>query len=188
MHRYPLVGRFADFARKRGYLWSAKYEHMRPSFYVGSILSLLPVMGLQLPLALLFSVLLRANFMVMGGLQFITNPFTAAPIYYATHQIGAYVIRTAGFGHALPAADPKESVLPLAEEIDGHEAPPPRTKAELAKPSTARRIGNAINALIVGGIVTGGALGLVLDLLYRNFWPRRAPPRPDRGPPPPAAR
>lgn len=187
MHRYPLVGRFAEFARKRGYLWSAKYEQMRPSFYVGSILSLLPVMGLQLPLALLFSVLLRANFMVMGGLQFITNPFTAAPIYYATHQVGAYVIRTAGFGHALPAADPKQSVLPLDEEMEGHEAPPPRTKAELAKPSTARRIGTAINALIVGGIVTGGALGLLLDILYRNFWQRhtqvRRPPRPPSPPP-----
>ena len=93
LHKYPLVGRFADAARQRAYLWSLKPESMRPALYAGSILSLLPVMGVQLPLALLLSLLLRANFMVLGGLQFITNPFTAAPIYYATHQLGAVVIR-----------------------------------------------------------------------------------------------
>jgi uncharacterized protein (DUF2062 family) len=184
LHKYPLVGRFAEMARKRAFLWSLKYEHMRPSFYAGSILSLLPVMGVQLPLALLLSLLLRANFMVMGGLQFITNPFTAAPIYYATHQLGVYVITTAGFGEALPAADPNETVLPLADEHDG---PAPARKAEPTRPSRVRRIGTAINALIVGGVISGAALGLVLDILYRNYWqhhthapPRRRRPRASR--------
>lgn len=183
MHKYPLVGRFAEVARKRAYLWSMKPEAMRPAFYAGSILSLLPVMGAQLPLALILSLVLRANFMVMGGLQFITNPFTAAPIYFATHQLGAYIIETAGFGEALPSADPNEAVLPLDESpaAKGHaftaasNPPPP--------PSTARRIGTAINALIIGGVVSGVALGLVLDILYRNYWQHHthAPPRRRRG-------
>ena len=42
-HKYPLIGRFADAARKRAYLWSFKTANLRPSFYAGSILSLLPV-------------------------------------------------------------------------------------------------------------------------------------------------
>lgn len=177
MHKYPFVGRFAKMARQRAYLWSFKYEHMRASFYAGSILSLLPVMGVQLPLALVLSLLLRSNFMVMGGLQFITNPATAAPIYYATHQLGAYVIETAGFGEALPASDPDEAVLPLHEEHDG--AGPAAPKNEAARPSRVRRIGTAINALIVGGVISGAALGLVLDILYRNYWHHHthAPPR-----------
>lgn len=186
MHRYPLVGRFAEMARRRAYLWSLKPEHMRPALYAGSILSLLPVMGAQLPLALVLAVLLRANFMVLGGLQFITNPFTAAPIYFATHQLGAYVIQTAGFGEALPAADPNEAVLPVSDHADSPAALP---KAE--RPSRARRIGTAINALIIGGVLAGSALGLLLDILYRNYWqhhthaPRRRRPAagPPRGPP-----
>jgi len=189
MHKYPIVGRFSEIARKRAYLWSLKPEHMRPAFYAGSILSLLPVMGAQLPLALLLSILLRANFMVMGGLQFLTNPFTVAPIYYATHELGGYVIRVAGFGEALPAADPHESVLPI-EHVDATPSPPefrePSPPERPNHPSAVRKIANAINALIIGGVICGLALGLVLDILYRNFWQHRthAPPRRRRKRPP----
>lgn len=193
MHKYPIVGRFSEIARRRAYLWSIKPEHMRPALYAGSILSLLPVMGLQLPLALLLSLLLRANFMVLGGLQFITNPFTAAPIYYATHQLGAYVIRTAGFGEALPAADPDEAVLPL-QEHEGAPATPsfrePSPPAKHLPVSNVRKIATAINALIIGGILSGAALGAVLDILYRNYWqhhthtPRRRKRAPDGDAPP----
>jgi len=189
---YPLVGRFAEVARKRAYLWSFKPEAMRPAFYVGSILALLPVMGAQLPLGLVLAVLLRCNFMVVGGLQFITNPVTAAPIYFATHQLGALVIRGAGFGHALPAADPHEAVLPLEEDeplAPGAAVAAPSAPAERRGGAFwARRIGTAFNALIIGGILSGAALGLVLDILYRNYWehhlhatPRRR--RPPRSPP-----
>lgn len=175
MHKYPVVGRFADVARKRAYLWSFKPAAMRPAFYAGSILSLLPVMGVQLPLALMLALLLRANFMVLGGLQFITNPFTAAPIYYATHQLGAYVIKTVGFGESLHAADPEEPVLPLADEV------PQKISAAAPVPpaSWTQRVGTAINALIVGGVLSGAALGLALDILYRNYWQHHthAPPR-----------
>lgn len=193
LHKYPVVGRFAEFARKRAYLWSMKPEHMRPAFYAGSILSLLPVMGAQLPLALLLSLVLRANYMVLGGLQFITNPFTAAPIYYATHQLGAYIIATAGFGEALPAADPDEAVLPLGDAA--HRDPGEIRPVQPPPPSNIRRIGTAINALIIGGVVSGVALGLVLDILYRNYWQhhthaprrRRPPGAPPANGPPPAA-
>ncbi|MFI5358180.1 MAG: DUF2062 domain-containing protein, partial [Opitutales bacterium] len=102
LHRYPLVGRFAELARKRSFLWSFKSPQLRPAFYAGSILSLMPVMGVQLPLAFVLALLLRANFMVLGGLQFITNPFTAAPIYYATYELGHQVIEWSGYGAAVP--------------------------------------------------------------------------------------
>ena len=191
MHKYPIVGRFSEIARKRAYLWSLKPPHMRPAIYAGSILSLLPVMGAQLPLALLLSLVLRANFMVMGGLQFITNPFTAAPIYYATHQLGAYVIRTAGFGAALPAANPNEPVLPLDHADDplpgAAEFREPTPPARTSNVSAVRKVANAINALIVGGVISGTALGLLLDILYRNYWQHHthAPPRRPRKPRPP---
>jgi uncharacterized protein (DUF2062 family) len=167
MHKYPLVGRFASAARKRAYLWSFRTECMRPAFYAGSILSLLPVMGVQTPLALVLAVLLRANFMVLGGLQLLTNPFTAAPIYYATHQLGAKVIELSGFGHAVPILDE-----PPAEELGAPEPPRLETArqhvpAPPAQIHWTRRAGTAINALVIGGVISGALLGLALDLIWR---------------------
>ena len=191
LHKYPMIGRFAEWTRKRAYLWSLKPEAMRPAFYAGSVLSLLPVMGVQLPLALLLAVLLRANYMVMGGLQFITNPFTAAPIYYATHQLGAQLIEQVGFGHALAPADPQDEVLPVShfpeDPVIEHQAQTPGAKKPSRFAASARKVGNAINALIVGGVVSGLALGLVIDILYRSFWQHytlKHPPRPPKTKPP----
>ncbi len=182
MHKYPVVGRFSKLARRRAYLWSIKPKAIRPALYAGSILSLMPVMGVQLPLALLLSVLLRANFMVLGGLQFITNPFTAAPIYLATYELGAAVIRVAGFGEAPRAADPRHALLPLtrqvasASELGATSAPP----GKVTTASRIRRLATAFNALIVGGAFSGAALGLLLDLLYRLYWQHHTHPTPHR--------
>ena len=179
-HRYPLIGRFADFARKRAYLWSFKSENMRPAFYAGSILSLLPVMGVQLPLALLLSLLLRANFMVTGGLQFITNPFTAAPIYYATHQLGAKLIQVSGFGHSIDVVDP----VPVSNSAEMPRLEParPTPPEEPGQIHWTKRVGTAINALVIGGVVSGTLLGLALDLIWKMTWaehhrPGRKTPR-----------
>lgn len=178
-HKYPLIGRFADAARKRAYLWSFKTANLRPSFYAGSILSLLPVMGMQVPLALLLCLLLRGNFMVMGGLQFITNPFTAAPIYYATHQLGKTVIEASGFGRGL------DTVEPLDLETDPEHVPPMHLEpAKVTSPPPhemhwGRRVGTAINALVIGGVISGALLGLLLDLLWRlgvEYYARKHPP------------
>jgi hypothetical protein len=46
-HRYPFIGRFAQMARARPYLWSMKPRNLTTAFYAGSILSLLPVFGVQ---------------------------------------------------------------------------------------------------------------------------------------------
>ena len=178
-HKYPLIGRFADAARKRAYLWSFKTANLRPSFYAGSILSLLPVMGMQVPLALLLCLLLRGNFMVMGGLQFITNPFTAAPIYYATHQLGKNVIEASGFGRGL------DTVEPLDLETDPEHVPPMHLEPAKVTPPPphemhwGRRVGTAINALVIGGVISGALLGLLLDLLWRlgvEYYARKHPP------------
>lgn len=179
-HKYPLIGRFAEAARRRAYLWSFKTVHIRPSFYAGSILSLLPVMGVQLPLAFLLCLLLRGNFMVMGGLQFITNPFTAAPIYYATHQLGKTVIEASGFGGSL------ETVEPVAPEVAPGPAQPPRLEPAQVTPQPpphemhwGRRIGTAINALVIGGVISGALLGALLDLCWRfgaEYYARKHPP------------
>lgn len=167
-HKYPLLGRFASAARKRSYLWSFKTIHIRPALYSGSILSLMPFLGVQLPLSLLLALLLRANFMVLGGLQFITTPFTAVPIYYGTHWLGATVISFSGFGQSMevietPGFDPPpsdiENTSPTVSAADP-DLPPPELR-------WSRRLGTRINALLLGGLIGGLALGALLDLFWR---------------------
>lgn len=246
LHKYPLIGRFADYARTRSYLWSFRTEHVRGGFYLGSTLALLPTLGVQLPIALLLAVFLRLNFMVVGGLQFITNPFSAVPIYYGTYQLGHALIIGSGFGGSVaieertPAFDaaeflglqdrptPKTAKAPqtsatsdprserqdsfrlplnLEEGRPPREGQPPAPTAAPAKaggempgpgareraesrpkapgasapPATAfesaddapselnwtQRFGTTINALVLGAVIGGLALGLMLDLLWQ---------------------
>lgn len=98
--RYPVIKWFAEAARKRPYLWSFKRRHVLVSLYSGAVLALMPVYGLQLALGLALAVWLRGNLTVMAALQMVTNPLTLGPIYYATHQLGAWLIGLAGYGEA----------------------------------------------------------------------------------------
>jgi uncharacterized protein (DUF2062 family) len=88
VHRYPVLSWFTKTARKRIYLWSFRPEQAVPALRVGCILTLLPIYGLQIPLAFLLALVLRANLPILAGLQLITNPFTVLPIWFALYQIG----------------------------------------------------------------------------------------------------
>ncbi|OHE85634.1 MAG: hypothetical protein A3G75_11370 [Verrucomicrobia bacterium RIFCSPLOWO2_12_FULL_64_8] len=165
MHKYPLIGRFAAIARRREHLWSFRREYVTPALYGGPILSLLPLMGLHLPLALLLSLILRTNFMVFGLLQFITNPFTIGPIYYGTYHLGRAVIEVSGLGTA-PAPDPLGKQLTATDPL-----PPPGLTETPDEPPReikwTKRFSTTVNALMLGGVIAGGAVGLVLDVLWR---------------------
>jgi uncharacterized protein (DUF2062 family) len=158
-HRYPVIGRFAGIARRRAYLWSLRTYEVRAAFYVGSVLSLLPVMGIQLPVAFALCLLLRCNLMVTGVLQLITNPLTAAPIYYGTWRVGLFALEKLGveLGRprgAAPDLDPEElqALEETSQVLVWHE-----------------RLGTVGLPLIVGGVLCGFVLGVLLDGLYLAF-------------------
>lgn len=96
--RYPIIKWFANAARSRPYLWSFRRAHIIPALYVGSVLSIIPLYGIQLPLAFVAALLLRGNLTVMAGIQFVSNPLTVAPIYYANYVVGAWLIDVTGIG------------------------------------------------------------------------------------------
>lgn len=151
-HRYPLVGRFAPMARRRSYLWSFRASPVRRSFYFGSVLSLLPLMGIQLPLGFVVALFSRCNFMILGALQFLTNPFTALPIYGATFLLGRKLLTQAGFEVAsarLPPGWQDKGFGELFGHIDLGSA-----------------VGQAVLCLVVGGLVSGLVLGALLDAVY----------------------
>lgn len=156
-HTYPVVGRFAAFARKRSYLWSFSYPQLRPAFYLGSILTLLPVLG-QLPIAFGLCLFFRTNFMVLGGLQFVSNLLTLPFIIAGCYKLGITVMRATGL-------DRLAWIIPAAAPVDPELGPTPA----LAEPGFASKFFLYGTALTIGGILAGLVLGAALDLLWRRL-------------------
>jgi len=98
LHRYPVIRHFAAAARRRPYLWSFDLPGVRRAIYAGAVISFLPVFGLQLFVAFVAAILVRANLAVTCGLQLLTNPLTIGPVYYSTYRIGIWIIRTLELG------------------------------------------------------------------------------------------
>lgn len=158
-HRYPLIGRFADIARKRDYLWSFRTESVRPALYIGSIVALLPLLGIQVAVAFGLALISRANVMLLVGLQFVTTPITAPPIYFATYHVGRAAMATVGFESSAQEVISEDALIEELGNID-----PSITSATNPK---LERWGGTIVALMVGGLLVGAFLGLVLDLIWR---------------------
>lgn len=101
LERYPVLKWFAAAARKRPYLWSFKTSSCTPAFICGSIIAFLPLMGIQIPLAFLGALALRANFPIFIVLQGISNPLTVTFLYPAYYLLGKRVMMFLGLGQDL---------------------------------------------------------------------------------------
>lgn len=102
--RFPGLRRFAAQVRKLPHLWQYRGAPLIRAFYVGSVLSLLPLLGIQLVLCAIASIVARANLPIIVALAFITNPLTSAPIYYGTYRIGRWLMDAAGLDGLSTAA------------------------------------------------------------------------------------
>lgn len=60
--------------------------------FIGTIVAFTPTLGLQILIYIPIAALLRANKVSGIPILFISNPFTAAPLYYMTWKIGAAVL------------------------------------------------------------------------------------------------
>jgi len=90
--------------------------------------------------------------MILGALQFITNPFTALPIYGGTFLLGRNLLER--FGLDLSAAR-----LPTGWQDQG--------LGELFGDRTlGSALGQALLCLAVGGVISGLILGAFLDAGY----------------------
>ena len=160
IHRYPFLNRFADFARKRIYLWSFRVENVVPALYAGCILTLLPVYGIQVPTALLLAVLLRANLPILVGLQIVSNPFTVLPIWFAAYQMGRHFLAIFGI-NALPLN--RHEVQALLDNF-----------ATGAWGENMERLLSAFAVTSLGAIIIGTFIGLVASVTYRIVAKRTA--------------
>lgn len=96
--RYPVLRYVAPFLKERNYLWSWKQAHVRRAYYLGWVITLMPLFGAQILAATGLAVLFKANVTVAAALQFVSNPLTAAPILYLTYQSGKAILSFIGIG------------------------------------------------------------------------------------------
>lgn len=87
---FQKFGRF--FFDKYPQLWSFDYEPMKAAYYAGWILTFMPVMGIQIVLAIILAIVFKANVMVLVALQMISNPFTVGFLWTLEYQLGKLVL------------------------------------------------------------------------------------------------
>lgn len=154
LHRYPVLGWFAQTARKKSYLWSFRSKEIIPALYAGWMLTLMPLPGLQILLAFLLALGLRANLMVLIGLQLLSNPLTVGPIWLAAYNVG-------DFFFTFFVTDP--TIEPIAtdqfEKNTGH--------------SLGQLFSYGFRATLFGGIIIGYFAGFISSFIYQ-FTAKRA--------------
>lgn len=153
LHRYPILKFFADSARKRIYLWSFRVENAVPAIYAGCILTLMPLYGLQIIIALLLALWLRANLPIVIGLQVISNPITVFPILFSSYQIGRIFLGLIGI-QVVPLNRAEVRIL-LDNFIHG------------AWGEKFSQLFIVFNVTCLGALILGTFFGLVGSVLYR---------------------
>lgn len=160
IHRYPILKFFALAARKRAYIWSFRVENAVPAIYAGSILTLLPIYGLQIVLALLLALLLRGNLPILVGLQIVSNPLTVIPIWFSAYQIGRHFLGVLGIA-AAPLTRTEVQAL-LYNFTHGHWG------------GNIERLLTVFGVTSLGAIIMGTFFGLVGSMSYRIIANRTA--------------
>lgn len=72
-------------------LWQFNRHSLNKAVYIGVLSAFFPLPG-QMLLALIGSLVFRANVPMALGLTWITNPLTTLPIFYASYYVGAQIL------------------------------------------------------------------------------------------------
>ena len=149
IHRYPVLKWFSGMARRRSFLWSFRSREMVTALFLGLIVAFMPLVGIQMLIVFFIAFWFRANLPVIVALQWVSNPFTMGPIYYADYQIGMAMMELFGI-----APEPN----PLLQSNYDWE------HFEL------RDIGALLDTfppMMLGGLALGSFLGLVVAVAYK---------------------
>jgi len=69
--------------------------------FLGTMIAFTPTLGLQIVFYVLVATLLGANKVSGIPILFVSNPFTAVPLYYATWTVGAWVLHPEDNGRVI---------------------------------------------------------------------------------------
>jgi len=110
---------------------------------------MLPIVGLQMLVVFFLAMIVRANLPVIIALQWISNPFSMGPIYFADYQIGRIFLRLVGIKY--------EKNKLLSAEFNWSDF----------SFSDLKNLLDTFPPMFVGGSVIGISLGVVSVFLYK---------------------
>ena len=90
---------FSETAYEKSYLWSFRGGPVQMALFWGLWISMLPIVGIQMVVVFLVSLLVRANLPLIVALQWISNPLTMGPIYFADYKIGMTLLKLLGLDY-----------------------------------------------------------------------------------------
>ena len=149
IHRYPVLKWFSGMARRRVFLWSFRSREMVTALFLGLIVAFLPLVGIQMLIVFFLALWFRANLPVIVAVQWVSNPFTMGPIYYADYKIGLAMME-------LFSITPELNPL-LQPDYDW-------AHFEL------RDLGALLDTfppMMLGGLALGSFIGLVVSVAYK---------------------
>ena len=151
VHRYPVLKWFSKTAYERSYLWSFRSKAILPAIFLGTWVALLPIVGIQMLVVFFIALWARANLPVIVALQWISNPITMGPIYYADYKIGMALFGLIGIRQEpsnLLSAQTEWSTLEFSDLLDLIDTFPP---------------------MFLGGSILGISLGVLAVFLYKGL-------------------
>jgi len=149
IHRYPVLKWFSGMARRRVFLWSFRSREMVTALFLGLIVAFMPLVGIQMLIVFFIALWFRANLPVIVAVQWVSNPFTMGPIYYADYKIGLAMME-------LFSIAPEPNPL-LQPDYDW-------AHFEL------RDLGALLDTfppMMLGGLALGSFIGLVVSVAYK---------------------
>ena len=149
IHRYPVLKWFSKFAYDRSYLWSFRSRTIVPALFWGVWIAMLPIVGLQMLVVFFLAIIVRANLPIIIALQWISNPFSMGPIYFADYQIGRIFLHLVGIKY--------ERNKLLSAEFNWSDF----------SFSDLKNLLDTFPPMFVGGSVIGISLGVVSVFLYK---------------------
>ncbi|MBC2600372.1 DUF2062 domain-containing protein [Puniceicoccus vermicola] len=175
IHRYPVLNWFAGTARKKDFLWSFRRNAVVPAFYVGWVLTLLPLYGLQLVLAFLLALGFRANLMIMIALQMVSNPITVLPLWYLNYQVGNFFLNLI-FGESpirfgVLISEASDQNFSFRQTLDFIIE---RTR-ESGSSVVSELLGRLVGGTFLGGLILGLLAGFISCCIYRIVLNRYVP-------------
>lgn len=160
LHNYPFIRFFADTARKRHYLWSFRSKEVIPALYAGWILTMMPLIGVQIPIAFALALIFRANLVILVALQFISNTFTLVPIYTLDYYVGHYILSLFG-GESVPTLEEIKKMIISSWEVGFNGI---FNNLDFSK---GKKFICGFRDMMLGGAIIGYICGFISSLLYR---------------------
>ncbi|MDR3144290.1 MAG: DUF2062 domain-containing protein [Puniceicoccales bacterium] len=148
IHRYPILNKFAGIARKRAYLWSFRVSEVVPAFYIGWIITLMPIPSvIQIVIAFFAAVVCHANAMILTCLQLLSNAITFVFLWAITHRVGSFIVNLLGTENLKVVATAEHGAIAHYSE----------------------RVVRGFATIILGAIVLGSIIGAICSEIYKHF-------------------